>query len=161
MLDVSNPFAESRARPTYWSESMEAPAYFARVKKVLVRERYICWSLIAGSNIDEDLYGDASSHLRRGYWWLKLSAFSYLYLIFVNYLLIYRPWLAVLKLFPQSFPNFFTNNQNKQPMALIPQQLWVHLCILRCIAINEVKRVIRKAVANYPWRLITIIWLIT
>lgn len=140
---------------------MEAPAYLARLKNVLVSDRYICWSLIAGSKIDEGWYGEASSHLRRGYGRGKLSAFSYPYLIFVNYLLIYRAWLAVLKLFPHSFPNFFTNNQNKQSLNLVWKQSRVDLCSLRCRTINRVKRVTMKGGVNYPWRLITIIWLIT
>ena len=140
---------------------MEAPAYLARVKKVLVSERYICWSLIAGSNIDEDRYEEASSHLWRGYWREKLSAFSYPYLIFVNYLLIYRPWLAVLKLFPHSFPNFFTNNQNKGQVKVVWWWFWVDLSSVWRITINKFKRATKKLDVDYPWRLKTIIWLIT
>lgn len=78
---------------------------------MLVRERYICWSLIEGNKIDADWDEGRRGDWWKGYWYDERAFASVLFLIFVNYLLIYRAWLAVLKLVLHLFHNFWQKHK--------------------------------------------------
>lgn len=156
MFEGSNPLAEIRAWATCWRAWRGALASCASVRKVLIMLRYICWSLIAGSNMDGDLDEEASSHFGRQ--WRSVEAFilSSAYLIFVNYLLIYRARLAVLKPFRQSFANFFLKSQNYDQVGQMAATLSPPWPTFSTTEINMFKLIFNTLLLNSLWRLNTV-----